>query len=352
MTQKSKPVPGFLASFYNSETYSDVVLQVKGDPEVRFFAHRIVLSQSEYFVGLFNSKMKETTVSVEGKLRIELSEISPAYLETFLMYLYGQPLDFSFVKFTDCLELYSETQRFLVPSFQEKLRDAIEKYVYSGLSVPEIVTYLEFAHVYDFSVTKLNLTPSVVCQISYSAVLYFVTHVPDGSTIPVLLWITTHLNAPEEQHRKLIQTARPNRIRREEIDIIKTYCKTPLLTEYILHLLCQNIQRDDLKYGPSYLGKSYTEVLEIQRQVEAGILVKEEPVEGCPSSHRIILPMGNHDAKTSYHNDRWHVRTTINDFISRSYKKDVVGRLVDGVVLPLTQEEKDYLMSQGYTLEP
>lgn len=264
-----------LALFYNSDLYSDVILRVKG---TSIQAHRVILAQSEYFEGLFNSKMKETTILSDGKVVIELSEISPRSLEIYLGSLYGKELPE--LSFRECAELYRETDRFLAPMFSRKLVDRMGRYYMGRLSDRDLLVYCELMTTYDLNLPIYPshiLSASVICALSYPAICRVVGKLGGSAYVSTILWVASHPETPDDQVNTLLTLAKPEfNLRSEEIAVIRTYLTIPVLHEYIIDLLCLSVT--DLRGNAQVaLQVTYRALLEIRQRVKAGIL--DETVE-------------------------------------------------------------------------
>lgn len=354
--EESQPKPStFLTAFYNSERYSDVVIKVKDTP---FYGHRLVLSQSGYFEGLFNSKMKETSARVDGKFMLELNDITPRYFEIYLHNLYGiddLPIN---IEFGECLDLYRETERFLTASFNQNLQNKISQFREKNLTFHELVMYHEFIYTYNLECpeyTAKDLKAPVLYSLSYPAVLYLITRIPNSSYIPVIVWIATHQDTPTDQLKKLIDTARPTRLKSEEIATIMTYREVPLLKEYILDLMSNTITKSCPDTNQWILSKTYSYVLEIKRQIDEGIPLETDPVSTKDASLLPMLSNGKLSVAQHLIGDRTYYRTIVNDFILEAMsdgKVRVIGRYVNGVNnFNLTDEEIAVAKSIGLAID-
>ena len=355
----------FLSSLYNSERYSDVLIRVSGKT---FHAHRVFLSQSGYFEGLFASKMKETTAPVDGRLVLELNDIDPHCFEIYLKNLYGIN-DHSGLKFSEYIELYRETERFLTPLFSKKILDKIKEAHNKNLSRDDIVMYYEFVHVYNVLpplITSIEMPASVICSLSYPAVLYLVSRLNDSTHLPILTWIATHPETSLDNLKALVQKGKTNRLTREEVEIVITYRDIPVLKDYILDLLYQTTL-GKVSFGTYCLNRTYGEMLEMKQHLDRGTFVEtkdplssntwaDRPLDDSPEAISSI----SYDCISARYNGQTIYVTRINGFLHIYTGFDgvrnhivVIGRLINGVTsYTLTDREKEHIRKKGWEIHP
>lgn len=334
----------FPAAFYNSERYSDVLIKIG---HKTFFAHRMVLSQSDYFEALFNSKMKETTTLVEGKLVLEIQDVTIECLEIHLQHLYGVPLYFSSLSFYKSLDLYRETERFLNTSFNKKILEVIEEHRVIGLSADNTIAYLEFVSAYNLPISNIKMNDIrclVIASLSYSAVLHLITNMPNTTHIPVLVWIATHPDEPLESLKALIRAGNPNRLHEKEIDNVLSFRVVPVLNDYILDLLTYTVRK--LEPNSTTIGYNYDTLIQTIEKTENSDPHREDrplddhsPTSGCGPFRDDIYRSQPHGFlyRASYDNGTGRV--------------EVIGRFVDGQETSyLTEREKAFVLNHGWSI--